>query len=128
MLTGDYSLTAASIAKEIGIITNSEIIDSIEKMREKSLDENLDSSEKSTIHNSSLLLNGPDIENLTEKDWRILTKFQEIVFARTTPDLKLRIVKEFQHDDFIVGVTGNGLNDAPALKARFLFLKFHFLD
>jgi sodium/potassium-transporting ATPase subunit alpha len=116
MLTGDYSLTAAAIAKEIGIITNSEIVDSLEKMRELDETLHLNINYESSIHNNSLVLNGPDIEKLTESDWRILTKYQEIVFARTTPEQKLRLVKEFQHDDYIVGVTGNGLNDAPALK------------
>jgi sodium/potassium-transporting ATPase subunit alpha len=116
MVTGDYSLTAAAIAKEIGIITNNEIIDSLEKMRALNESFNLNMDYKESIHNNSLLLSGADIENLTENDWRILTKYQEIVFARTTPEQKLRLVKEFQHDDYIVGVTGNGLNDAPALK------------
>ena len=116
MVTGDYCLTAAAIAREIGIITNNEIIDSLEKMR--ALDESfhLNMNHKESIHNNSLLLSGVEIENLTESDWRIMTKFQEIVFARTTPEQKLRLVKELQDDDYIVGVTGNGLNDAPALK------------
>ena len=116
MVTGDYSLTAAAIAKEIGIITNNEIIDNLEKMRALNESFNLNIDHKESIHNNSLFLSGADIENLTENDWRILTKYQEIVFARTTPEQKLRLVKEFQHDDYIVGVTGNGLNDAPALK------------
>jgi sodium/potassium-transporting ATPase subunit alpha len=66
---------------------------------------------------SSLLLTGTDLENMTSDDWRLVTPYQEIVFARTTPEQKLRTVKEFQKDGYIVGVTGDGVNDAPALKS-----------
>jgi sodium/potassium-transporting ATPase subunit alpha len=66
---------------------------------------------------SSLLLNGSDLSHLTYAEWRVITKYDEIVFARITPEQKLLIVKEFQHDDYVVGVTGDGVNDAPALKS-----------
>lgn len=119
MVTGDYSLTAAAIAKQIGIFSNLEIVDSLERLREKEKVMNMNnhhSKKRKSIYKNALVLNGSDIDVLTEYDWRVVTKYQEIVFARTTPEQKLKIVKEFQHDGFIVGVTGDGVNDAPALK------------
>ena len=116
MVTGDYMLTAAAIAKEIGIFSNLDIVDTLDCMREKNKLIDLAIKPKKNMQNYSLLLNGSDIDFLTDKDWRSITKYKEIVFARTTPEQKLLIVKEFQRDGFIVSVTGDGVNDAPALK------------
>ena len=116
MITGDYLLTAAAIAKKIGIFSNLEMVDTLDCMREKNKLINLSIKPKKNIQNYSLLLNGSDIDFLMDNDWRSITKYKEIVFARTTPEQKLKIVSEFQNDGYIVGVTGDGVNDAPALK------------
>jgi len=109
MVTGDYALTAAAIASQIGIFTGNQY-DTAESMRIKHK-VNHEPYEK-----SALLLTGADLEYFNAEDWRLVTPYSEIVFARTTPEQKLRIVQEFQHDNYVVGVTGDGVNDAPALK------------
>ena len=47
---------------------------------------------------------------------RILTGYKEIVFARTSPTQKLRIVEGCRRAEWVVAVTGDGVNDAPALR------------
>ena len=119
MFTGDYALTAAAIAKDIGIFSEF-TFDTVDAMREKNKKISLypyDFEKRSGPSFNSLLLNGTEIDILNDSDWRAITKYQEIVFARTTPEQKLLIVKEFQKDGYIVAVTGDGVNDAPALKS-----------
>ncbi|CAF0901274.1 unnamed protein product [Brachionus calyciflorus] len=120
MVTGDYALTAAAIANQVGIFSKP-IYDTILNVKDKVQinKKNVEPTEiiPTTDKFTSLLLNGTDLGNLTDEDWRMVTKYDEIVFARTTPEQKLRIVKEFQKDRFVVGVTGDGVNDAPALKS-----------
>ena len=64
----------------------------------------------------SLLLTGTDLLDFSDDDWRIAVKYDELVLARTTPDQKLKAVKMFQEEKYIVAVTGDGVNDSPALK------------
>ena len=65
---------------------------------------------------ASLLLTGPDLDKLRRRHWDLIERYKEIVFARTTPDQKFNIVKNLQRRYNIVAVTGDGVNDAPALK------------
>jgi sodium/potassium-transporting ATPase subunit alpha len=64
-----------------------------------------------------LVLEGRDLLHLTEANWDTISRYEEIVFARTTPEQKLSIVNAFKARDNVVAVTGDGVNDAPALKA-----------
>lgn len=117
MVTGDYKLTAQAIARSCGIITvpDSQIhgVDALSR--------NVPSSSKEDPMidpaRQALVLSGPELMTLNDTQWSVLNRYQSIVFARTTPDQKLRIVREFQaHANNVVAMTGDGVNDAPALK------------
>ncbi|KAF2157518.1 putative H /K ATPase alpha subunit [Myriangium duriaei CBS 260.36] len=116
MVTGDFRLTAQAIATQCGILTSGQIDDvSCLSTDDLSSSEGSVANEKET-HTRSLVVNGPEIPTLTDAQWDICCRYQEIVFARTTPEHKLRIVQELQSRELIVGMTGDGVNDAPSLK------------
>ncbi|KAF4631863.1 hypothetical protein G7Y89_g6261 [Cudoniella acicularis] len=122
MVTGDFGLTAAAIARNVGIFTNPGDPDTIQAITERNEleDATLDSEKKVVLSQStqtSLLLEGPAISDLTDDYWDVVCGYEEIVFARTSPEQKLRIVKEFKSRGNVVAVTGDGVNDAPALRA-----------
>ncbi|KAL4961040.1 cation-translocating P-type ATPase [Aspergillus stella-maris] len=112
MVTGDYKLTAQAIAIECGIIkTPSDLIDNI-----KALEHFEKTAIKDPGSTTAIVISGPKLADLTDTDFDRLCSYDEIVFARTTPEQKLRIVKEFQARNNIVAMTGDGVNDAPSLK------------
>ncbi|MCU0537537.1 MAG: cation-transporting P-type ATPase [Hydrococcus sp. Prado102] len=89
MVTGDYSLTAEAIARQIGL-----------------------------IRNQARVFTGEDLGHLSDAQLRqILHRPAELVFARMAPEHKLRLVQAYKDLGQIVAVTGDGVNDAPALKA-----------
>lgn len=124
-VTGDFALTAQAIARDCGIVSSvPSLIKGFKALsREKDSQHGSTKRELSpeTTHEhaskTSIVLSGPEIITLNENQWDQLCQHDEIVFARTTPEQKLRIVREFQARDEIVGMTGDGVNDAPSLKA-----------
>lgn len=120
MVTGDFALTAAAIARECGIVT-AKLVDGIDALhRTTTIDPSLRSLELELGADGprqAIVLSGPELITLNEGQWDQLAQYQEIVFARTTPEHKLRIVREFQARKQIVGMTGDGVNDAPSLRA-----------
>jgi sodium/potassium-transporting ATPase subunit alpha len=109
MVTGDHPDTAKAIAKQVHIIQG----DTAEDIAER---EGIPIDQVPPSRASAAVVTGDQIGALTMKDWnRILSK-TEIVFARTSPQQKLIIVEHFQMRGEIVAVTGDGVNDSPALK------------
>ena len=87
MITGDYGLTAESLARRIGMLTTM----------------------------SPLILTGAELERLNDIELEgILDK--EVIYARMAPEHKLRLVAAYQSRGDVVAVTGDGVNDAPALR------------
>lgn len=112
MVTGDHPVTAKAIAKAVGIISEgSQTLEDISKARRVPVS-SLDPRESKTIVIQGSILRDMSTEQLEQ----ILRTHEEIVFARTSPTQKLHIVEGCQRLGAIVAVTGDGVNDSPALK------------
>ncbi|CAI6080103.1 unnamed protein product [Clonostachys chloroleuca] len=117
MVTGDFALTAVAIARDAGIVTVHHVDTPADLPRFPDSGDSSDDNEKdSSVRKAAIVLSGPELMALNEHQWANLTRYEEIVFARTTPEQKLRIVREFQREN-TVAMTGDGVNDAPSLKA-----------
>jgi sodium/potassium-transporting ATPase subunit alpha len=114
MVTGDFGLTAAAIARDIGIFTGTAEPDTVDDLKPFTNDE--DDEKQSLRSRHSLLVDGTHISSLNDWQWDTVCKYEEIVFARTSPEQKFRIVEELKSRDNVVAVTGDGVNDAPALR------------
>ncbi|KAI1314386.1 hypothetical protein EDD11_002212 [Mortierella claussenii] len=109
MVTGDHPLTAEAIGRKINLIL-SDTKELVAKNRGCSVDEVGDD------EYNAIVIHGEQIDSLTPQDWDLIFSKPEIIFARTSPKHKLQIVKHAQAMGHIVGVTGDGVNDSPALK------------
>ncbi len=90
MVTGDYGLTAEAIARRIGIVRGERHV---------------------------RVITGVDLEGMTSDDLKAeLEKPQDLIFARVAPEHKMQVVSALKEQGQIVAVTGDGVNDAPALK------------
>ncbi len=112
MVTGDHPITAKAIAKSVGIISegNETVEDIANRLNIPVEDVNPREAHAAVVHGGEL----KEIGNEQLDD--ILMYHTEIVFARTSPQQKLIIVEGCQRMGAIVAVTGDGVNDSPALK------------
>ena len=125
VVTGDHPATAVAIAAQAGIISNaatvhhaSDLLDqSTEEKEKEEIIVSRDSEPSNNAPLQSIVITGAELETLTKEQEDVLCTYQEVVFARTTPEQKLRIVRSMQARGGVVGVTGDGVNDAPALRA-----------
>eukprot|EP01034_Spumella_vulgaris_P024505 gene24505-30859_t len=109
MVTGDHPLTAAAIARKIGLIT-------LPTREVLAKEKGIPLSEVKEDDIKAVVVHGSSIPDMSEDDWKVLVSKQEIVFARTSPEQKLTIVKEFTKAGNVTAMTGDGVNDSPALK------------
>ncbi len=89
MITGDSELTAEAIAKNVGLISREENYE---------------------------IINGKILNTLKDSEIYNKIKNKEVVFARITPEQKLRIATLLKNNGEVIAMTGDGVNDAPALK------------
>lgn len=115
MVTGDHPVTAVAIAKKVGIITPG-VLTTYDLCIEKNVPlKRLTTAERNLCY--AAVITGTDIREMSDRHLRqICNTFSEIVFARTSPQQKLKIVESFQSLGELVAVTGDGVNDSPALK------------
>jgi len=110
MITGDHPITAKAIARQVGIITLDTVLD-------VSLRRGIPVGEVSPCEVGAAVVHADKLRKMTYKQLRkMVAEHEELVFARTSPQQKLLIVKSFQSIGHIVAVTGDGVNDSPALK------------
>ncbi|XP_055020257.1 sodium/potassium-transporting ATPase subunit alpha-3b isoform X2 [Boleophthalmus pectinirostris] len=112
MVTGDHPITAKAIAKGVGIISEGN-----ETVEDIALRLNIPVSQVNPRDAKACVIHGTDLKELSQDQMDdILRNHTEIVFARTSPQQKLIIVEGCQRQGAIVAVTGDGVNDSPALK------------
>jgi Ca2+-transporting ATPase len=87
MITGDHKLTAVAVARDVGIFKEGDVV-----------------------------LTGTELENMSDEEFEKIVE-KVTVYARVSPEHKLKIVNAFKKKGHIVSMTGDGVNDAPAVKA-----------
>merc|ERR1712168_1111413 len=112
MVTGDHPITAKAIARGVGIISEgNETVEDIAARLNIPVDQVNKRDAKACVKH------GGELKDISEEELdEILYHHSEIVFARTSPQQKLIIVEGCQRLGAIVAVTGDGVNDSPALK------------
>lgn len=95
MVTGDYGLTAEAIAQQIGLVETDRL-----------------------THERVRVITGENLGHLSDAQLQQMVKYRSrLVFARMSPEHKLRLVEAYKATGAVVAVTGDGVNDAPALRS-----------
>jgi len=104
MVTVDYGVTAQAIAQQIGLLEPPAPA--------------AGHSQQARVADPVRVIEGPQLDRLSEVQLRQLLKYRHrLVFARMAPEQKLRLVQAYRALGEVVAVTGDGVNDAPALRA-----------
>ncbi|KAF8370771.1 hypothetical protein PRIPAC_77200, partial [Pristionchus pacificus] len=112
MVTGDHPITAKAIAKSVGIIS-----EGTETVEDIAIRRGIPVEQVNPREAKAAVIHGSDLREMSEDQLADIIRYHsEIVFARTSPQQKLMIVEGFQKQGQIVAVTGDGVNDSPALK------------
>eukprot|EP00050_Salpingoeca_kvevrii_P005855 m.286007 g.286007 ORF g.286007 m.286007 type:complete len:1103 (+) comp11497_c0_seq1:103-3411(+) len=123
MVTGDHPITAKAIARQVGIIS----LDTAEDLAEerglvsrggaKFEDLSAEVQEQLNKEARAQVVTGAQLRDMTPEQLDAVLAHEQVVFARTSPQQKLQIVQGCQRRGHVVAVTGDGVNDSPALKA-----------
>lgn len=116
MITGDHAITASAIAESIGLIPNTTEKKENILVHYTANRFHLKTKERKRSNLSPYVISGEELNCLTPEEFHECVKNYR-VFARVSPEHKVRIVKALQKHGEIVAMTGDGINDAPALKA-----------
>ncbi|KOB74067.1 putative CBR-EAT-6 protein [Operophtera brumata] len=113
MVTGDHPVTALAISRQCGTITQPTAYDYAFEHHIELAD--VPAHIKDLF--KAAVITGDDLRKMSVSDLKAAqNKYEEITFARTSPQQKLFIVETYQSCKHVVAVTGDGVNDAPALK------------
>jgi sodium/potassium-transporting ATPase subunit alpha len=131
MVTGDHPDTAVTIAKMIGIVKGNHVsqmsdfvahalpaVDPAFTHTElnRPTIEFFRDDEEALVLPRAVVITGPELLTFDAAKWEWALGHRDLVFARTSPENKLEIVKQMQARGYSVAVTGDGVNDSPALK------------
>jgi Ca2+-transporting ATPase len=108
MITGDHKLTATAVAKEIGIL--------VPTSADKTIGSDNNGTNSQRGDGNLAVITGMELDRIS--DGELTARVHNIkVYSRVSPEHKLRIVQALRSTGHIVAMTGDGINDAPALKA-----------